>query len=170
MLTSIGMGIAGTAIGPASDRFGTLRFITSGAAGIVGVTVGMSQVTEETTLVMLAPLIMVGGLAMGLFNVPMNSRILSSVPAANLGSIGAFAHLARNFGNVSGQAIATSIVASVMASRGFDIPLDEIEGTAGAGAAFVAGWRTAYLSLVGVGVAALVIISLPRARGVPARG
>ncbi|MBT4514879.1 MAG: hypothetical protein HOC77_07290 [Chloroflexi bacterium] len=77
-------------------------------------------------------------------------------------------NLARNFGNVTGQAIASTIVVGVMVSRGFDIQLDEIADTPGAGAAFADGWRAAYIVVTGFSVIGLVMAILtkpgPRAR------
>ena len=75
--------------------------------------------------------------------------------------MGALTNLARTFGTVGGQAMAAAIVAGVMAGRGFDVPLDEIESTPGAGDAFVAGWHAAFLAAAVVAAIALFLIAVP---------
>ena len=47
------------------------------------------------------------------------------MPRASYGVVGAFTNLARNVGNVIGQAAVAAVVTGVLASRGFDIPLGE---------------------------------------------
>ena len=49
-----------------------------------------------------------------------------------------------------GQAIATAVVAGVMVSRGFDIPLNELRDNPAAGLVFNDGWRVAYLLSAGL--------------------
>ena len=71
--------------------------------------------------------IIINGFAQGLWNVPNSSTIMGSVPSSYRGVIGAFTNLTRNFGNVFGQAVIASVIAAVMISEGFDVPLDEIK-------------------------------------------
>jgi len=144
-LTSLGMGIAAQAAGRLSDRFGSRPFSVAGLAVFVGTSLPMAFLTAETPITVVMALLLVNGLGMGLWNVPNNSVIMGSVPASALGVVGAFTNLTRNVGNVTGQAIASGVVVAVMAANGFDIPLSRIAGTPGAGAAFIDGWRAAYL-------------------------
>jgi uncharacterized BrkB/YihY/UPF0761 family membrane protein len=89
--------------------------------------------------------LLVNGLAMGLWGVPNNSTILGSVPREAFGVVGALTNLTRNVGNVTGQAIASAVVVGVMAADGFDIPLSEITGNAAASGSFLDGWKLAYI-------------------------
>lgn len=88
---------------------------------------------------------------------PNNSIVMGSVPRSMLGVVGALTNLTRNVGNVLGQAMASAVVAAVMVARGFDIALDEIIDTPGAGAAFIAGWGSAYVVAIALVVAGLVL-------------
>ena len=56
------------------------------------------------------------------------------------------------------------VVAGVMASRGFDIPLSQIDDIPGAGDAFIDGWKAAYLLVTGFSALGLLmsIITKPK--------
>ena len=99
-------------------------------------------------------------MAFGLWNVAGNSAILSATPPKLFGVGGAFTSVTRTLGNVSGQAISTVVVASVMASRGFDIPLGDLPQNLDAGSAFNDGWQIAFFITAGISVAALAIAML----------
>ena len=71
--------------------------------------------------------------------------------------------LAQRFGRLG-------IVVGVMVSRGFDIQLDEIASTPGAGDAFVDGWRTAYIVVTGFSAIGLLMAFLTKSHRVPANG
>ena len=83
--------------------------------------------------------------------------IIGSVSDSELGVIGAFTNLTRNLGNVTGQALSASVVAGVMLSSGFDVPLNEIGNDIAAGDSFLAGTRVAYLLVSGVTLISLVL-------------
>ena len=56
----------------------------------------------------------------GLFQSPNSASIFSAADPSRHGVVAAFVNLSRNAGNVTGVAIATSIVTAVMASQGFE--------------------------------------------------
>jgi MFS family permease len=156
-LTSAGMAIAAQASGRLSDRFGSRRFSVAGFLVLIATAVAMVFVTADTALWIVAVILFVNGLAMGLWNVPNNSQIMGAVPPSALGVVGAFTNLTRNVGNVTGQAIASAVVVAVMVSGGFDIPLSDIATTDGASAAFIDGWRAAFLLVTGFSVLGLIL-------------
>lgn len=156
-LSSLGMGLSGQLAGRLSDRFGPRLFTAVGFVVLVGTSLPIAFMTAESSLPLLMALLFVNGLSIGVWNVPNNSVIMGSVPPSKLGVVGAFTNLTRNVGNVAGQAIASAIVVAIMASHGFDIPLSQIAGSAGAGEAFLAGWRASYLIVTAWGVAALAL-------------
>jgi MFS family permease len=154
-LISLGMGISAQTSGRLSDRMGTRTFTIAGFALLALSSVALGMMTAETSIVTLSIVVFVTGLANGTWNVPNNSMILGAVPPSSLGVIGAFTNLTRNVGNVLGQAMSSAVVVGVMVSQGFDVPLSEITDVAGAGDAFIDGWRTAYaivtvMTLVGL--------------------
>lgn len=165
-LTSLGMGMAAQTSGRLSDRFGERRFLVLGFVILIATAIAFTFVDGETPMEIVMVIVFLNGLAMGLWNVPNSSVIMGSVPPSRFGVVGALTNLARNFGNVTGQAIASTIVVGVMLSRGFDIQLDEIADTPGAGAAFTDGWRAAYYVVTGFSVIGLVmaIMTKPRPR------
>ncbi|MDP6666263.1 MAG: MFS transporter [Dehalococcoidia bacterium] len=171
-LTSLGMGIAAQSSGRLGDRFGERPFAVMGFVMLVVTSLAFMTFTSETAMWLVMVVMLVNGLAMGLWNVPNNSIIMGAVPRESFGVIGALTNLTRNVGNVTGQAIGSAIVVGVMASEGFDIPLSEIGGDPAAGKSFVNGWRMAYIfvtafSLVGL---FLSIITRPKRSDPDGRG
>lgn len=144
-LTSLGMGIAAQGSGRLSDRFGPRRFSAIGFGVMVATALSLAFLSAETAFWEIMIILFINGLAMGLWNVPNNSMIMGTVAVAQLGVVGALSNLTRNVGNVVGQAVASGVVVAAMAARGLDVPLDEIADTPGASAAFMDGWRIAYL-------------------------
>jgi EmrB/QacA subfamily drug resistance transporter len=156
-LAALGMGIAAQSSGRLSDRFGPRPFAIFGFSVLLATSVPMAFLTVGSELWIVMLLLFVNGLGMGLWNVPNTSMIMSAVPASRLGVVGAFANLTRNAGNVIGQAVASGVVVAVMVSNGFDVPLSEIADTAGAGDAFIEGWRAAYLLVTLYSLAGLLL-------------
>jgi MFS family permease len=171
-LASLGMGVAGNRAGPLSDRLGERPVAAVGFAVHVVSLGGFVFVGRSSPLWLVMLLLLGCGLALGLWNVPNGSTILGSVPPENLGVVGAFMNLTRNIGSVIGQALAAAVVVGIMGARGFDIPLSELESTAGAASAFLDGWRVTFLLFTAVAAVALVVSLAARPttaarRGVP---
>ncbi|MDA1280499.1 MAG: MFS transporter [Chloroflexi bacterium] len=144
-LTSLGMGIAAQSSGRLGDRFGERPFAVLGFVALVITAVGFMTFTSETSMWIVMIVLLVNGLAMGLWNVPNNSIIMGAVGRESFGVVGALTNLTRNVGNVVGQAIGSAIIVGVMVVEGFDIPLSEIGGDPAAGKSFMNGWRLAYV-------------------------
>lgn len=157
ILTSLGMAVGAQISGRMSDKFGPRPFAISGFVLAFITTLAMVFVGRDTSLVLLGFILLFNGLSMGLWNVTNNTVIIGSVPDSELGVIGAFTNLTRNLGNVTGQALSASVVAGVMLSSGFDVPLNEIGNDLAAGDSFIAGTRVAYLLVSGITFISLVL-------------
>ena len=144
-LGAVGLGLGAQVSGRMYDRVGPRTPTLIGLVLLIAVSLTFAFSTDTTSLWVVGGASAVGGLAIGLWNVPNNSAMLGAMPKAFLGVGGAFTNVTRTVGNVFGQAVAAVVVAGVMASRGFDIPLGELDENAAAGQAFNAGWRWAYL-------------------------
>ena len=166
---SLGMGLAANQSGRQSDRFGERPVFVTGFAMHVASLAGIAFIDGGSPLWLVMVLLFANGTALGLWNVPNGSAILASVPAENLGVVGAFLNLTRNIGNVVGQAVASAIVVGVLAAKGFDIPLSEIGSTTGAAAAFVHGCRLSYVTVSILSLAALVLAWRTRPQPLPNR-
>ncbi len=165
-LNSAGMGTAAQFSGRLSDRVGSRGLSAAGFTLLVAMAIGFSMFDRSTPLTVIMPMMFAIGFSLGTWNVPNNSSIMGAVAARQHGVVGALTNLIRNMGSVVGQAVAAAVVVGVMASRGFDVPLGEIAGSAGAGDAFLAGWRwsfriVAVLGLVGLG---LTLLGPPKPR------
>ena len=157
-LTSLGMAVAASSSGRLGDRIGERPFTIAGFLIVVITAIVFTFFTADTSLWIVMVVLLINGLAMGLWGVPNNSTILGSVPREAFGVVGALTNLTRNVGNVTGQAIASAVVVGVMAADGFDIPLSEITGNDAASASFLDGWKLAYIlvmifSLMGLALA-----------------
>ena len=161
-LSSLGLGIAAQTSGRLSDRFGERPFAVTGFAVLVLTSVVFFMFTVDTPMWMVMAVLLVNGLAMGLWNVPNNSVIMGSVPRESLGVVGALTNLTRNVGNVAGQAIASTVVVGVMVADGFDIPLGKITGDPAASASFMKGWKFAYILVTAFSLLGLLLSILTK--------
>lgn len=159
-LFAIGIGLSAPVSGQMYDRVGPRLPTLIGLGLQVAMSLVLAFSTESTSLFVIGAAAGVNGLAFGLWNVAGNSAILSATPPKLFGVGGAFTSVTRTLGNVSGQAISTVVVASVMASRGFDIPLGDLPQNLDAGSAFNDGWQIAFFITAGISVAALAIAML----------
>jgi EmrB/QacA subfamily drug resistance transporter len=161
-LTSLGMGIAAQSSGRLGDKFGERPFAIFGFVMLVVTAVAFMTFTSDTGMWKVMVVMLVNGLAMGLWNVPNNSIIMGAVPRGSLGVVGALTNLTRNVGNVTGQAIGSAIIVGVMVSEGFDIPLSEIGGDQAAGRSFMNGWRLAYVFVTAFSLLGLLLSILTK--------
>ena len=154
--SALGMGIAAQTSGRLSDRFGFRRFMLMGFSVLIVTAITFAFVDDTTPLWLIIPVLFFNGIGMGLWSAPNMSATMGSVPRSSYGVVGAFINLTRNVANTTGQAVVATVITSVMLARGFDIGLGDVATTEGAGEAFLAGWRIAYLTVVGFAIAALV--------------
>ncbi len=152
---ALGMGLSAQVSGRLYDRLGPRLPSVLGLTLQIGTAGSLAFSNESTPLGVVAVVAFLAGVAMALWNVPNNSAMLAATPVASLGVGGAFTNVTRTVGNVIGQALATAVVAGVMASKGFDVPLDELGETAGAASAFISGWKVAYLIAAGLSAVTL---------------
>lgn len=155
--SAAGLGIAAQISGQLSDRVGPRAPTMFGLTLQIVVAAAFSTAGQNTPLWFIAILTLASGFSMGMWNVPNNSAMLGSVPRRNFAVIGAFTNVTRTMGSVVGQALVTAVVVAVMVGDGFDIPLGEIADTAGAGDAFLGGWRVAYFVAIAITVVTLAL-------------
>lgn len=148
-VSALGMAIAAQTSGRMSDIFGPRRFTLMGFSVIIATAFGFAFLTGDTAIWIVMLILFANGLGMGLWNVPNSSIIMGSISRSRLGVVSALTNLTRNVGNVVGQAVASAIVVGIMTADGFDVPLNEIDITPGAGESFLNGWKIAYFAVVG---------------------
>ena len=163
-LFAVGLGIAGQTCGRLGDRFGERRFVVIGFTGTLVTAILLSRIHESTPLAIIALVMFLNGMAMGTWSVPNNSILMGTVPRSMLGVAGALSNLTRNVAQTLGQATASAVVAAAMVSQGFDVALDELRTTPGAGDAFLAGVERAFLVVTVLAAAAVVITVVTRPR------
>jgi MFS family permease len=79
-ITSLGMAAAASTSGRMGDRLGERPFTVVGFAMLVATAIAFMVFTAETPLWIVMFVLLINGLAMGLWGVPNNSTILGSVP------------------------------------------------------------------------------------------
>ncbi len=156
------MAFLGPLSGHLSDRFGWRTFTVGGLAlSTTGIAI-LSRLSEDSSLFLVVPALMLQSCGMGIFYSPNTSSILSAVGREHHGVVSGFLNLVRNAGNVVSVGVATAIVASTMGSLGYEPSLDAIRTEAGTGVeqAFTTGLKYAYLTMVSVLLAAMFVSAL----------
>lgn len=156
---SIGTAIIGPIGGRLSDRVGTKW------PAVVGLTVSSTalflftrlEVDSHWTYVALG--ITLSGAGMGMFSATNTSAVLGSISRERYGIAAAFLNLVRTSSNVTGVAVATTIVSVTMGSLGYEPNLGAVVESGGEGvhAAFVTGLSRAFIVASGFTVLALVL-------------
>ena len=141
------MTILGPVSGRLADRFGW-RTLTVSGMGLSAASLFLLSVTlsEESSLGVLIPILMLQFVGLGLFNSPNTSALLSTVDRSGFGVVSALTQLMRNSATVTGIAFVTAIVVATMESAGAE---PSLEAVATDPAAFVSGFNKALLILGG---------------------
>lgn len=164
------MALLGPLSGRLSDRFGWRPFTVGGLAfSLTGIAL-LSQLSPDSSLPHVIGALMLTNSGMGTFYSPNSSSILSAVERERHGVISALLNLIRNGGNVISVAVATAIVTATMGAMGYEPSLDAVRngGGNGVGAAFTAGLKYAYFTMLAWVLLAMLISALPTRRAVPA--
>ncbi len=140
--------VMGPVSGRLSDRYGWRPFNVIGlllsAAGLFT----LASMTVSSSVVVPLVGIVLHSVGSGLFQSPNSASIFSAADPSRHGVVAAFVNLSRNAGNVTGIAIAASIVTAVMASQGFEPNIDAVLGAESGSrlvGSFMAGLKTAFV-------------------------
>ncbi len=153
------MAVLGPISGHFSDRYGWRRFTVGGLVLSTTALFLLSRLTESSSLAQVMPALMLQSAGMGIFYSPSSSSILSAVERERYGVLVGFLNLIRNGANVTSVAMAAAIVTASMGSMGYEPSLDAVRGGGGAGVgfAFTVGLRYAYLTMMGLLLAAMAL-------------
>ena len=153
------MAVLGPISGHFSDRYGWRRFTVGGLMLSTSALFLLSRLTETSSLAQVMPALMLQSAGMGIFYSPSSSSILSAVERERYGVLVGFLNLIRNGANVTSVAMAAAIVTVSMGSMGYEPSLDAVRGggSSGVGFAFTVGLRNAYLTMMGLLLAAMAL-------------
>ncbi len=142
---ALGMAVLGPLSGRLSDRFGTRWPATAGMVSSAAAMFTLSTLDVNSPVWHVVIGMVLSGVGMGTFSSPNTSAIMGSLPRDKYGVVSGFVNLARTSANVSGMAVATTILATTMLSHGFEPTLSVDSEVVGAGArlAFVDGLSAA---------------------------
>ena len=164
---AFGMIIMGPLGGRLSDRYGWTAFNVGGLLFTATGLFILSRATETSPACLIILGTVTQSIGTGTFNAPNNSSILSVVEQSKLGVMSGFLNLVRNSANITGIAVATTIVVTVMGAQGFEPSLAAVSesGAEGVLGAFTSGMKTAYLSMAGVVFVGAALSVLKGGRG-----
>ena len=156
------MAVIGPIAGRLSDRLGSRRFAVTGLAISVSAFLLFSRLDGSSSLLLIVIGLLLAGTGSALFFSPNSSSILGSVERERYGVATAFLNLIRNAGNITGLAIATTIVTMTMASMGFEPSLTAVTDANGNGVvhAFATGLNYAFLLSALMGTLALIMSAI----------
>ena len=145
--SAIGMAVMGPISGQLSDKLGTrwLSVIGMGISTCAFIVFTRMTVDASPGHVLLGMTLQ--GIGMGIFSSPNTSSIMSSVSKANYGIASAFLNTTRTSANLSGVALATTIVTITMGVMGFEPSLSAVSAGGGDGVriSFVTGLSRAFI-------------------------
>ena len=156
------MAVLGPVCGHLSDRFGVRKFTVGGLCLSASGLAILSRVSDDTSVFMVVPALMLQSSGMGVFYSPNTSSILSVINREKYGVVTAFLNLVRNGANVASVAAATAIVTATMGIQGYEPSLAAVSDAAGEGVktAFVFGMRNAYIAMMCLLLAAMAMSAL----------
>ncbi|MEX0796663.1 MAG: DHA2 family efflux MFS transporter permease subunit [Acidimicrobiia bacterium] len=148
-VTPLMMGIVSPISGSISDRTGVRRPTIIGLLTITAAYFAFLTLDADTQWWQFALIAIPYGIGIGLFQSPINSAIMGSVPAEYMGVAGGLLHLTRLMGQVVGIAVLGSIWAARVAVEAGGV-LPEGGATAAPAGAQVAGLHTVFIVATGI--------------------
>ncbi len=111
MMMTVPLAILPTALlsGILADRIGNRLPATAGLVAIVGAIVGMAQFRSGTAIWFVLTVLALYGIGAGFFQTPNNSAVLGAAPADRVGTTSGMLALARNLGQITGIAVASTV-------------------------------------------------------------
>ncbi len=167
---SVGMALSSPLVGRLSDKIGTRYLTMLGMTFSAAAMFLFSRLDLDSPAYLVAIGMALSGVGMGTFSSPNTSAIMGAADRQKYGIVSAFLNTTRTTANVSGVALATTIVTFAMASYGYEPSLSAISQDAGEGVynAFVAGISRSFLVSTGLACVAM-IISFFRSEAPPTR-
>jgi EmrB/QacA subfamily drug resistance transporter len=158
---AVGMATMGPLSGRISDRVGTRWPTVVGMALSASAVLLMSRLTVDSSWIHVAVAMGMSGSGMGIFSSPNTSAVMGSIPRDRYGIASAFLNLTRTTSNVTGVAVATTIISVTMVSMGYEPSLGDADsGDAGVRLAFVSGLHRTFLMSFALIFVAMVLSAL----------
>ena len=161
---SICTAVMGPVMGRLSDKFGT-RWLSVGAmASSASAMFLFSRLTIDSSPLYIIIGLMLSGAGMGTFSSTNTSAIMSSLDRSKYGIASAFINLTRTSANLTGIALATTVIAITMGSLGYEPSLSAVANAEGDGegvrTAFVIGLNRSFLIAGSLMIVSMIISAL----------
>lgn len=160
------MALLGPITGTLSDRFGWRIFTVGGMASVAAGLFLLSRLTEDSSLALVLPGLILVSAGQGIFYSPNSSSVLSAVELERYGIVSALLNLVRNGSNILSLAMATAIVTATMGTMGFEPSLGAVRDSTESGVqhAFSVGLRNAFLTMMGLLIIGMAISAIKPAK------
>ena len=160
------MALMGPISGSLSDRYGWRWFTVGGLAGSATGLFLLSRLTENSSLALVIPALILTSAGLGSFYSPNSSSVLSAVEAEKYGIVSALLNLVRNGANITSLGLVTAIVTATMGAMGFEPSLDAVRQSTESGVehAFTVGLRNAFLTMMGLLLIGMVVSAFKEQR------
>jgi EmrB/QacA subfamily drug resistance transporter len=157
--SSLSMALISPLSGKLSDKVGTRWPATVGMLLSAVAMFMFSRLSVDSPPYLIVVAMLISGIGMSIFGSPNSSAIMGTLPRKKYGIVTAFVNLSRTSANVTGVALATSMVTFTMASSGFEPSLSAVTKSGGEGAriAFIDGMGRAYLISTGLMLAGMLL-------------
>lgn len=156
------MALMGPISGTLSDRFGWRLFTVGGLASAATGLFLLSRLTEDSSLTLVIPALILTSGGQGTFYSPNSSSVLSAVELEEYGIVSALLNLVRNGANITSLAMATAIVTATMGAMGFEPSLEAVRESTEAGVkhAFSVGLRNAFLTMMSLLIVGMAVSAI----------
>lgn len=149
---AITMIVVGPLAGRMSDRYGWRKFT---ATGLMLASIGLftlARLSADSSVGRVIASMVLLSVGSAMFSSPNTSAIFNAAPQTRHGIVSALMSLIRNSANVTGVAVATTIIAATMVSMGYVPDLGDVKSAESAGLleAFVSGFRVVYMTMAGI--------------------
>ena len=120
MLTPLGTTLAAPLAGRAADRVGAATLLIIGLVLEAGGLGALALAEARTPTAIVAIALLVAGLGVGIFQVPMMTLVMGAFPSELQGAAGGLTFLSRTLGLVTGVAALAALFAARRTVAGFD--------------------------------------------------
>ncbi len=162
---AVGMAITASVSGRLSDKFGEKPFILLGLIIIFLAGVTFSQLSKDSSNLLLISILVFHGLGMGIWASPNGSQTVSLVPKYMYGSVSALINLVRTIAMGTSIAIASSVITLSFINLNLNPDFSSIDYyDANQIFAFMNGFRNTYFTLLGINFISIIFALLSKSK------
>jgi len=162
---AVGMAITASVSGRLSDKFGEKRFILLGLIIVFLAGIMFSQLSKDSSNLLLISILVFHGLGMGIWASPNGSQTVSLVPKYMYGSVSALINLVRTIAMGTSIAIASSVITLSFINLNLNPDFSSTDYyDSNQILAFMDGFRNTYFTLLGINFISIIFALLSKSK------